>query len=51
MICIIIWAFNAMFNMFYYYICAALCFPILLVVIELYANNKEQDLKLGFGGK
>lgn len=46
MICIIIWAFNAMFNMFYYYTCAALSFPILLLVIELYIEKKKHYVKL-----
>lgn len=36
-----IWLFNAMFNMFYYYICAALSFPFLLFAIDWYSNEKE----------
>lgn len=36
-----IWLFNAMFNMFYYYICAALSFPFLLFTIDWYSNEKE----------
>lgn len=38
---ITIWLFNAMFNMFYYYICAALSFPFLLFAIDWYSNEKE----------
>lgn len=37
---ITIWLFNAMFNMFYYYICAALSFPFLLFAMEHYTESK-----------
>lgn len=39
-LCIAIWLLNAMFNMFYYYICTALCFPLILIAIE--SENIEE---------
>lgn len=38
---VIVWLFNAMFNMFYYYICAALSFPFLLFVLDYFMEKKE----------
>ena len=33
-ICVFIWFFNAVFNFFYCYFCAMLCYPLLLMVIQ-----------------
>ena len=40
--CIFIWFFNAMFNQFYNYTCAAFSFPFLLVSIVLYYESKKE---------
>lgn len=37
---VMVWLFNAMFNMFYYYICAALSFPFLLFAIDYFTEKK-----------
>lgn len=39
---IIIWLFNAMFNMFYTYFCACASFPLLLLAINYYYTEKSE---------
>lgn len=41
--CFLTWFINAMFNMFYPYICAALAFPLMMVAVEYISEN----MKLG----
>lgn len=41
-ICIFVWAFNAMFNMFYWYTCAAFSFPFMLVAISYFYSQQER---------
>lgn len=38
---VFVWLINAMFNMFYYYICAALSFPFLLFAVSFYTEKHE----------
>ena len=40
--CIFIWIFNAFFNMFYWYICAALSYPFLLLATSYHYDEKEK---------
>ncbi len=39
--CVFVWGVNAMFNMFYWYICTAFCFPLLLAAVSFYYNKNE----------
>lgn len=43
--CFFVWFFNANFNMFYWYTCAAISFPFLLAVVRCYYDNKDNQLK------
>ena len=46
---VLIWFFNAFFNMHYVYFCAMLCYPILLVALELYQPEENQNfIKIRF---
>lgn len=38
--CVLVWLINAVFNMFYWYICAALCLPFMLVAVSIYYGKR-----------
>ena len=49
LICVVMWAFNAFFNMFYTYFCACLSYPFYLLLIE--NSNKLNNAKENINSK